>query len=237
MLSPLRILRIPSRRSLAIPTRFETTWAKHPTIVSNPFLQTSLQTNFGYTDMTPVQKQVLDAMHLQQTKALVAGGASGVRRDMLVRAKTGTGKTLAFLVAAMQTVFKNPVKKAGVSILVFSPTRELAVQTATEARRLLNLTPHRKGVSHHNVTVVVGGENKRDQIESLLNQPRDSGFRRDRRDGRAPHGKPASSSKYGAVSEVVKEGGIEIVVATPGRMLDLVESVDKVQERLSNVQV
>ncbi|KAI9352668.1 P-loop containing nucleoside triphosphate hydrolase protein [Obelidium mucronatum] len=220
-----------TRRLARCSFRLESTWSKHPSIASNEFLRDSIQNNFGYDQMTPVQKQVLDAVHHHHHGDANTLAATK-KRDMLVRAKTGTGKTLAFLVAAMQTVFRNPEKTAGISILVFSPTRELAVQTAAEARKLLDIEHHpnhrhHKTKSHHNVTVVVGGERKDPQIDGILNRPpRDYRFSKNSRKGTVDE---VSSSK--------SDGGIEIVVATPGRMLDLVDSVDSVRERLRNVQV
>src|SRR6266576_1596729 len=104
-------------------------------------------------------------------------------RDLLVKAKTGTGKTLAFLVPAierrMRTIdqyikthimesglFENKslqerarytfvMKNAGT--LVISPTRELATQIANEA---LRLTAHHPKFQVH---LLVGGESKRQQ--------------------------------------------------------------------------
>lgn len=56
----------------------------------------------------------------------------------LVQAKTGTGKTLAFLLPAIQNTLLNQPAKGLVSILVMSPTRELALQIAAEAKLLVS---------------------------------------------------------------------------------------------------
>ncbi|RUS26339.1 P-loop containing nucleoside triphosphate hydrolase protein [Jimgerdemannia flammicorona] len=89
--------------------------------------------------------------------------------DFLVKAKTGTGKTLAFLIPAVETALKSLSPqdiKAGrqCSILIVSPTRELAKQIAEEARRLLRFLPLK-------VHCLVGGEPKGPQIR-LLNSNR-----------------------------------------------------------------
>ena len=55
----------------------------------------------------------------------------------LVQAKTGTGKTLAFLLPAIQHTLQNSPPRGQVAILVMSPTRELALQIAAEAERLV----------------------------------------------------------------------------------------------------
>ena len=56
----------------------------------------------------------------------------------LVQAKTGTGKTTAFLLPALQTTLHQSVPQSQVSVLIMSPTRELAVQIATEAQGLVS---------------------------------------------------------------------------------------------------
>ena len=56
----------------------------------------------------------------------------------LVQAKTGTGKTTAFLLPAIQHVLQHSPPKGKVAILVLSPTRELALQIAAEASRLVS---------------------------------------------------------------------------------------------------
>ncbi|KAF1991549.1 DEAD-domain-containing protein [Aulographum hederae CBS 113979] len=74
--------------------------------------------------MTPVQHKVLTEM-----KTLTD--------DCLVQAKTGTGKTIAFLLPALQTLLKNSnLPKGQVGVLVLSPTRELALQIAKECDQL-----------------------------------------------------------------------------------------------------
>ena len=46
----------------------------------------------------------------------------------MARAKTGTGKTMAFLIPAIEALVRAPRSAAGISVLVLSPTRELASQ-------------------------------------------------------------------------------------------------------------
>jgi len=78
-----------------------------------------------YTHMTPVQEKVL---------ALPFTG------DSLVQAKTGTGKTIAFLLPVLQTLLTAKNLKPGqVSLLVLAPTRELAQQIADECDKLTSL--------------------------------------------------------------------------------------------------
>ncbi|CAE6444470.1 unnamed protein product, partial [Rhizoctonia solani] len=175
-------------------------------------------------NMTPVQAAVLSLIpQLTQHHTEVKPGPDGKLppRDLMVRAKTGTGKTLAFLVpaiearvAAIERAKKQALEKAGLTrdrmyenqavraftrtdagTLIISPTRELATQIANEA---LKLTHHHDGFE---VRLFVGGNSKREQMR---------GWMRGRRD---------------------------IVVATPGRLRDLLQSEPSISEGLKNTQM
>jgi ATP-dependent RNA helicase MSS116 len=74
---------------------------------------------FGYACMTKVQEESIPP-------ALTG-------TDILAKAKTGTGKTLAFLVPAFERLHKMPARPGKIMGLVISPTRELASQIAVEA--------------------------------------------------------------------------------------------------------
>ncbi|KAJ7249416.1 P-loop containing nucleoside triphosphate hydrolase protein [Mycena rebaudengoi] len=93
---------------------------------------------FKLQNMTPVQAEVLTM--LPELAAPYAENSGNVR-DLLVRAKTGTGKTVAFLDLAQRAESDpNPAvyTRRTVGTLVISPTRELATQIANEALRLLH---------------------------------------------------------------------------------------------------
>jgi superfamily II DNA/RNA helicase len=80
----------------------------------DPSLPATL-TALGYTAPTPVQ--------LEAIPAALAGG------DLLVSSQTGSGKTAAFLLPALQRLYKpSPLSGVGPRILVLTPTRELALQ-------------------------------------------------------------------------------------------------------------
>lgn len=55
-----------------------------------------------------------------------------------MQAKTGTGKTTAFLLPSIQNAIIDAPRKGQVAILILAPTRELALQIATEASRLVS---------------------------------------------------------------------------------------------------
>ena len=62
-------------------------------------------------------------------------------RDIMASAPTGTGKTLAFLLPAIQRLIDYPRRKGGSArILVLTPTRELAVQISEVAEQLIEGT-------------------------------------------------------------------------------------------------
>lgn len=90
----------------------------------DPLLLEALK-EMSFEYMTPVQSKVL-------------GGLPSLKNDCLVQAKTGTGKTTAYLLPAIQTTLQDAPRKGQVSILVMSPTRELALQIAAEASRLVS---------------------------------------------------------------------------------------------------
>ncbi|XP_010461828.1 PREDICTED: DEAD-box ATP-dependent RNA helicase 31-like [Camelina sativa] len=96
----------------------------------------------GYETMTVVQKATLPV--------ILKG------KDVLTKAKTGTGKTVAFLLPSIEVVVKSPPtspdnKRPPFLALVICPTRELANQAATEANTLLKYHPT------IGVQVVIGG--------------------------------------------------------------------------------
>ena len=120
----------------------------------------------GYTQATPIQAQAIPEV--------MAG------HDLMASAQTGTGKTAAFTLPALNLLATpHPVKSRGPRILVLVPTRELAAQVNEAARK------YGKFIRARTVSIVGGMpyplQNK------LLSQP------------------------------------IDILVATPGRLIDHME--------------
>jgi ATP-dependent RNA helicase MSS116, mitochondrial len=77
--------------------------------------------------MTEIQAKTFDAA--------VAG------RDVLARSRTGTGKTIAFLLPALERIIQfnnqNSIQQGGgIQMLILCPTRELALQIAEQTRQL-----------------------------------------------------------------------------------------------------
>ena len=93
-----------------------------------PLLQ-NLET-LGYNTMTPVQAESLP---------VILDG-----RDLIARAKTGSGKTAAFGIGMLKRL---DTQKRQLQELVLCPTRELAEQVAGELRRLARAMPNVKIVT------------------------------------------------------------------------------------------
>ena len=78
----------------------------------------------GWKEPTPIQRLVVPQL--------------AMRRDVIGRAETGSGKTAAF-----GLVMVDEVKAPGVQALVLAPTRELVLQIADELNRLAEGAPFR----------------------------------------------------------------------------------------------
>ncbi|KAG6918206.1 hypothetical protein DXG01_015995 [Tephrocybe rancida] len=177
------------------------------------------------TTMSPVQAQVFPLLPELARPYNPQEPSTGPSRDLLVKAKTGTGKTLGFLLPAVEARFQSmaargaqAARDAGkegdiefartaavafarqsVGTLVISPTRELATQIAQEALRLTAKLENEN--RNFGVRLFVGGEDKRRQVRQFETMRND------------------------------------IVVATPGRLRDVLESVPDIKKALSKTQV
>ncbi|KAM7358311.1 ATP-dependent RNA helicase DDX42 [Cochliomyia hominivorax] len=120
-----------------------------------------------YTQPTPIQAQAIPA---------ALGG-----RDIIGIAKTGSGKTAAFIWPMLVHIMDQRVLKPGDGPigLILAPTRELSLQIYNEAKKFGK-------VYNINVVCCYGGGSKWEQSKAL-------------------------------------EQGAEIVVATPGRIIDMVK--------------
>ncbi|GAW25780.1 putative ATP-dependent RNA helicase HAS1 [Rosellinia necatrix] len=123
----------------------------------------AIQEEMKFETMTPIQRRAIPP--------LLAG------RDVLGAAKTGSGKTLSFLIPAIEMLHSLRFKpRNGTGVIIVSPTRELALQIFQVATELMK---------HHSQTygIVIGGANRRAEADKLAK-------------------------------------GINLLVATPGRLLD-----------------
>ncbi len=116
--------------------------------------------DLGFEKPTPIQAEAIPA------------GLTG--RDVLASAKTGSGKTAAFLLPILHRLLAEP--RGTTRALVLTPTRELAAQIAEDAHDLARHT-------RLTVAAVYGG---------VAMGPQERAFR----------------------------SGVDLIVATPGRLLD-----------------
>jgi ATP-dependent RNA helicase RhlE len=114
----------------------------------------------------------------QVQNAAIPHGMAG--KDLFATAQTGTGKTLAFLVPAIEKlILQRQLPQQQPTVLVLVPTRELAMQVS---KQYDELAPKKLGQA----ALVIGGASEKLQIKQL-------------------------------------KAGARIVVATPGRLEDLME--------------
>ncbi|MFI3313578.1 MAG: DEAD/DEAH box helicase, partial [Eubacteriales bacterium] len=91
-----------------------------------PQMLTAIE-ELGFTAATDVQAETIPLIR------------TGV--DILAQSQTGTGKTMAFAIPAVELV---DVDDRSVQVLILSPTRELAQQCGDEIRKLSRHMPHIK---------------------------------------------------------------------------------------------
>jgi len=103
----------------------------------------------GYRVPTPIQRKCIP---------LVMDG-----KDVVAMARTGSGKTAAFLLPMFEKL-KTHSAKIGARALILSPTRELATQTFKFTKELGKFTNLR-------ATLVLGGDRMEDQFAAIHENP------------------------------------------------------------------
>ncbi|KAJ6538489.1 P-loop containing nucleoside triphosphate hydrolase protein [Mycena vulgaris] len=118
---------------------------------------------FADEPISEASKQGIKHEYLSDVQAATLDHAlSGI--DLLVQAKTGTGKTLAFLLPAVERLSKMELVNRKISMLVLSPTRELALQIEEEAQTLISKHPFK--VAH-----AIGGTNMTATAKRIMENP------------------------------------------------------------------
>ena len=145
----------------------------------------------GVKELTPIQSGVLP--HCLDGK------------DVLAKAKTGTGKTFAFLVPTFERLLRDkpPAATKGcdpVRALVLSSARELGTQIVTQAEKI--------AIAGLRVETIMGGSSIIPQRERL--DPDIVG----------------NSCEYG--------GSIDLMVATPGRLIEHINTTNGFAARLAS---
>ncbi|KAL0209627.1 hypothetical protein RCL1_008465 [Eukaryota sp. TZLM3-RCL] len=103
---------------------------------------------YDYQEPSPVQEATIPS-------ALM-------RRDILARAKNGTGKTASFLIPTLETI---DTSLKAIQSVILVPTRELALQTADVAKRLGQFLPNLQ------VMVATGGPSIKEDIIRISQKP------------------------------------------------------------------
>lgn len=104
--------------------------------------------DMGFSKMTKIQAKSI--------RPLLAG------QDLLGAAKTGSGKTLSFLIPAVELLHKvRFTPRKGTGCIVISPTRELALQIYGVVREICKYHSQTHGI-------VMGGANRRTEAERLV---------------------------------------------------------------------
>jgi ATP-dependent RNA helicase DeaD len=101
-------------------------------------------TEMGFVSPSPIQAEAIPP--------ILAG------RDVIGQAQTGTGKTAAFGIPALDLI---DVQDRAVQALILCPTRELALQVSEEIRKLAK---YKRGVR---IEAIYGGDSIERQIRSL----------------------------------------------------------------------
>ncbi|CAO2179189.1 unnamed protein product [Urochloa humidicola] len=128
-------------------------------------------TRFDQCDISPLSlKAIKDAGYERMTRVQEATLPVILQgKDVLAKAKTGTGKTVAFLLPAIEVLSTLPHQRnqlrPPINLLVMTPTRELANQVAVEAKKLLKY--HRS----LGVQVVIGGTRLTQEQRSMQANP------------------------------------------------------------------
>lgn len=118
------------------------------------------ETLFESMNLSPELVRAVKDMNYTAATSIQAGAIPLLLegKDVIGRSSTGTGKTAAFGIPAVELV-DGTNKKA--QVLVLSPTRELAMQIAGEIRKYAKYKP---GIS---ATAVFGGASMENQIRQL----------------------------------------------------------------------
>ncbi|MFY9378670.1 MAG: DEAD/DEAH box helicase, partial [Acutalibacteraceae bacterium] len=118
--------------------------------------------SFEELNLTPKVKRAIDEMGFDTATSIQSKAIPVIRTgvDVIGRSQTGTGKTVAFAIPAIERVDTHE-SKVTLQVLILCPTRELAQQACQEFERL---TKFKRGI---NVVDVYGGAPMERQISRL----------------------------------------------------------------------
>lgn len=118
---------------------------------------------FSALDLSEPTRKAIDAMGFRTMTEVQARCIPPLMagKDVLGAAQTGSGKTLSFLIPAIEMLHRLKFKpRNGTGAIIISPTRELALQIFGVAKELM---------AHHHQTfgIIMGGANRRAEADKL----------------------------------------------------------------------
>ena len=98
---------------------------------------------FSEMELSPETRKAIEAFGFENATQIQYESIPLVKagRDVIGRSQTGTGKTLAFGIPAVEMVDTGLRLKCSPQVLILCPTRELAVQAAEEIKKLAAFKP------------------------------------------------------------------------------------------------
>ncbi len=121
----------------------------------HPDLQKGID-NAGFTTCMPVQEMVF------------AHSLTG--EDIYAQSQTGTGKTAAFLISIMQRIMTDPELRTR-KVLILTPTRELAIQIESDAKKLGKYLPISTGAFYGGVSYGPQIDMLRSDVQIIIGTP------------------------------------------------------------------
>ncbi|XP_061385310.1 uncharacterized protein LOC133320728 [Danaus plexippus] len=122
--------------------------------------------DFKFVDLPicdPIKNAITENLKLETLTAIQAKSIPYIlkNKDILGSAKTGSGKTLSFLIPALDLMYKVKfLPRNGTGCLVITPTRELALQIYDVAVELSAFLPQTHGL-------IMGGVNRKQEAQKL----------------------------------------------------------------------
>ncbi|CAI8589542.1 unnamed protein product [Vicia faba] len=129
--------------------------------VSSGIMSTETFSSLGLSQ--PTSKSITDMTFTRMTQIQAkAIPPLLMGKDVLGAARTGAGKTLAFLVPAVELLYNVQfTPRNGTGVVVICPTRELAIQTHAVAKELLKYHSQTLGL-------VIGGSARKGEAERIV---------------------------------------------------------------------
>ncbi|KAH8996729.1 ATP-dependent RNA helicase [Lactarius akahatsu] len=153
--------------------------------------------------------------------------------DVIGVAETGSGKTLAYGLPILHELLTSatsspppPKSRRPLRALILAPTRELALQVSAHLNTCLN---------HHDATTTADGEPQKQKRKTTSDRGREGG-------PSVPRSPPLVSvaAIVGGMSTQkqrrILERGVDVLVATPGRLWDILEEDDELAEDVKNLR-